>query len=159
MDYAFIIRKAEAKDAQSIKTIMDGAFGKYREDSGITASLDALRESLSDIEKDILNVDVFIAFIDSVPVGSIRVRMQDDFSAYISRFGVMPDYHNIGIGKALMNLVDKLLISRNVKKAYLHTASSYKDLVRFYYGRGYYVESTSTDRGYVRALMVKEYTS
>ncbi len=157
MDYSFIIRKAETKDAQSIKAIIDGAFRKYREDVGITTPLDALQETLSDIEKDILSIDVFIAFIDNVPVGTIRVRMQDDRTAYISRFGVMPGCHNIGIGKALMNLVDKLLLSRDVKKTYLHTASAYKDLVRFYYERGYYIESTSTDRGYVRALMVKEY--
>jgi len=32
-----------------------------------------------------------------------------------------------------------------------------RDLIRFYYGRGFYIESTTNDRGYIRALMVKEY--
>ncbi|MDP4272362.1 MAG: GNAT family N-acetyltransferase, partial [Bacteroidota bacterium] len=48
-------------------------------------------------------------------------------------------------------------LARGIKRLSLHTASKYHDLVRFYYGRGFYVDSTSRDRGYVRALMVKEY--
>jgi hypothetical protein len=56
-----------------------------------------------------------------------------------------------------MNLVDKILKAKGVKKVSLHTASKYKDLVRFYYGRGFYIDSTTKDRGYVRALLVKEY--
>ena len=36
-------------------------------------------------------------------------------------------------------------------------AAKYFDLVRFYYGRKFYVDSISEDRGYKRALMVKEY--
>ncbi|NLX64823.1 MAG: GNAT family N-acetyltransferase, partial [Clostridiaceae bacterium] len=30
-------------------------------------------------------------------------------------------------------------------------------LMRFYYGIGFYVEAIETDRGYLRARMVKEY--
>jgi ribosomal protein S18 acetylase RimI-like enzyme len=100
---------------------------------------------------------VFIATIDSVAVGTVRVRIMPDGSGYVSRFGVRPDYNNIGIGKALMNLVDKYLKSMNVKKVFLYTASNYKALVCFYYGRGFYIESVSNERGYPRAKMVKYY--
>jgi ribosomal protein S18 acetylase RimI-like enzyme len=116
-----------------------------------------LTESIEEIEADILEKEVYIAIIDNNPVGSIRIKFLPDNTAYISRFGVMLDYHNIGIGKSLINLVDKILKSKSVKKVSLHTASKYRDLVRFYYGRGFYIESTSTDRGYIRALLVKEY--
>lgn len=57
-----------------------------------------------------------------------------------------------------MNLADKVLTAKGVKKVYLHAASKYKDLIRFYYGRGFYIDSTTKDRGYVRALLVKEYS-
>ena len=63
----------------------------------------------------------------------------------------------LGIGKSLMNLVDKYLISKNVRQVSLHTASKYGALMRFYYGRGFYVESVSHDRGYPRARLVKDY--
>jgi ribosomal protein S18 acetylase RimI-like enzyme len=157
MEYAFNIRKAVPEDAYAIWEIMQESFKKYAEYTGITGTLEALQESVQDIENDILKSEVFIATIDKVAVGNVRVKLMPDGSGYISRFGVKPAYNNIGIGKALMNLVDKYLRSMNVKEAYLYTASNYKDLVRFYYGRGFYIDSVSKERGYPRAKMVKCY--
>ena len=157
MDYTFIIRKATVDDAPAIQGIMHEAFKKYMEDTGLIGTMEALEESLGDIRSDIENKDVFIALIDSIPVGTIRVQLFPDKTAYISRFGVSLDYHNIGIGKALMNLVDKLLTARGYTRVSLHTASKYKELMSFYYGRGFYVDSTTKDRGYTRALLVKDY--
>jgi ribosomal protein S18 acetylase RimI-like enzyme len=157
MEYTFNIRKAVLGDAPAIWEIMQESFKKYIENSGITGTVEALGETVQDIEDDIRKAEVFIATIDSVAVGTVRVRIMPDGSGYVSRFGVKPDYNNIGIGKALMNLVDKYLKSKNVKKVYLYTASNYKDLVRFYYGRGFYIESVSMERGYPRAAMVKYY--
>ncbi len=157
MDYSFIIRPAVEDDAEAIKSVLHESFQKYMKDAGLTGTMEALQESVEDIKKDIREIHVFIALIDNEPVGTIRVRDNMDGTAYISRFGVRPEYHNIGIGKALITLVDKLMVSKNIKRVYLHTASKYKNLVRFYYDRGFYVHSTSFDRGYVRALMVKDY--
>lgn len=157
MNYSFIIRRAVVSDASAIKEIMQEAFKKYMADTGLIGTMEALEESESDIVKDIESHDVYIALIDNVAVGSVRISILQDNTAYISRFGVKLEYHNIGIGKSLMNLVDKILIASGITKASLHTASKYRDLVRFYYGRGFYIESTTRDRGYIRALMVKEY--
>jgi ribosomal protein S18 acetylase RimI-like enzyme len=157
MNYSFIIRKATTEDAEYIKSIMLEAFKKYMLDTGLTGTMEALEESLEKIEKDIESKEVFIAFMDEIPVGTVRVELLPDGSAYVSRFGVSLQYHNIGIGKSLMNLVDKWVGAKGIKKVSLHTASKYKDLIRFYYGRGFYIASTTTDRGYVRALLVKEY--
>jgi ribosomal protein S18 acetylase RimI-like enzyme len=159
LNYSLIIRKAIVEDAPAIREIMQESFKKYMEDTGLTGSMDALSESYEDIVRDIKNKEVYIAIIDDVAVGSVRVELRPDNTAYLSRFGVKLCYHNIGIGKALINLVDKLLTARGIQSVSLHTASQYSDLVRFYYGRGFYVESTSKDRGYVRALMVKSYGS
>lgn len=157
VNYTFVIRKAEVEDAPAIKEIMQESFKKYMEDTGLTGSLDALQESYEDIVSDITTKEVYIAVIDNVAVGSVRVELLPDSTAYLTRFGVKLCYHNIGIGKSLMNLVDKLLTARDIKSVSLHTASKYRDLVRFYYGRGFYIDSTTKDRGYIRALMVKEY--
>ena len=157
MNYSFIIRKATLEDAPAIALIMQEAFRKYMLDTGLSGTMDALTESLENIEADILEKEVYIALIDGAPVGTIRIKLLQDKTAYISRFGVMLNYHNIGIGKSLMNLADKILKAQGVKSVRLHTASKYRDLIRFYYGRGFFVESTSTDRGYIRALLVKEY--
>lgn len=157
IDYSFIIRKAVTGDAPAIKDIMRESFKKYMEDTGLTSPMEAIRETLDNIVSDIKTKNVYIALMDNIAVGSVRVELFPDNTAYLSRFGVRLAYHNIGIGKSMMNLVDKLLISKGVKRVSLHTASKHRDLVRFYYGRGFYIDSTTKDRGYIRALMVKEY--
>lgn len=157
LNYSFIIRKAVSEDAEAIQDIMHEAFKKYMADTGLIGSMEALEESIDDIVSDIETKEVFIAIIDGVAVGTIRVQMLPEDKAYISRFGVRLDYHNIGIGKSLMNLVDKVLKTRGIKRVSLHTASKYRDLIRFYYGRGFYIDSTTRDRGYIRALLVKDY--
>jgi len=157
MNYSFIIRKAIPEDAPSIQEIMLEAFRKYMQDTGVTGTMEALKESVSDIVNDIESREVYIALIDNIAVGSVRIKILPDNTAYMSRFGVKLEYHNIGIGKSLMNLVDKILTTRGISSVSLHTASNYKDLVRFYYGRGFYIDSTTKDRGYIRALMVKDY--
>lgn len=158
INYSFTIRKAVEEDAPAIYEIMQESFSKYMADTGLTVTMDALQESCEDIVRDIRTKEVYIALIDNVAVGSARVSILPDNTAYLSRFGVRLSYHNIGIGKSLMNLIEKSLIKRGIKSVSLHTASKYKDLVRFYYGRGFYIDSTTKDKGYVRALMIKEYS-
>ena len=53
--------------------------------------------------------------------------------------------------------VDIKMKDMGIKKIYLHTGSKVASLVKFYYGRGFYIDSTTKDKGYVRALLVKEY--
>ncbi|HAA43393.1 MAG TPA: N-acetyltransferase [Ruminiclostridium sp.] len=157
MNYSFIIRKAVESDAEAIHNILNEAFKDYISRAGISGTVKSLNETIEDIKNDIRTKEVFIGLIDNVPTGTIRIAIQEDNTAYINRFGVLPEYHNIGVGKALIKLVDKYLISNQIKKVYLHTASTYKDLIIFYYNLGFHIESTSKEDGYVRALLVKHF--
>ena len=154
--YSFIVRKANPADAEAIIGILQESFTKYMKDTGLSGSMEALDETIDETVSAIKSTEVFIAYVNDVPVGTIRFEPEGD-TAHISRFGVRLDYHNIGIGKSLMNLIDAEIKELGLRKAYLYSASAYTDLVRFYYGRGFYVESTTTDRGYVRAKLVKNY--
>ena len=89
-------------------------------------------------------------------VGTLRLDIRGK-EAYLSRFAVDRNHRNMGIGKALMGVADQYLIKKGVKKVTLHTSSRYGALMRFYYSRGFFVEAIETDRGYLRARMVKEY--
>lgn len=157
LNFSFVIRKAVTGDAPDIYKITKDAFMKYCFILGITQKVDALTESLEMVENSILVDNVFVALIDGIPVGSVRISVLEDNSAYLSRFAVSADYRNIGIGKSMMNLVDKFIISKNIKILRLHTASKHHELVKFYYGRGFHVDSTTKTKGYTRALMIKEY--
>ena len=157
MNFSFIIRRATAEDADAIKDIIEESFKRYMEIVGLAEKIEALEESVDEIKNDIETKEVYIALIDGIPVGTIRIQILPDNTAYISRFGVRLEYNNIGVGKALISLADKVIKSHGVHRAYLHTAAKHRDLVRFYYDRGFYIDSTTKDKGYVRALMVKEY--
>jgi len=149
------IRRATVKDAPYIFSIIQKAFKEYSKITGQT-NLEALAETVEDIEEAIKTRTVFIAVMDDNIVGTVRISIEGD-QAYISRFAVDCDNQNNGIGKALMNEADTYLKKMHVKKVTLHTSSKHDVLMRFYYGIGFYAEAIETDRGYLRARMVKEY--
>lgn len=155
--YSFVVRKAKTEDANDIYNIIQESFKKYMEDSKLDGTIEALNESIIDIKKEVNIQNIFIAYINNEPVGTIRFEIDNNNEVHISRFGVRLDYHNIGIGKSLMNIIDSEIKELGLKKAYLYSASKYTDLIKFYYGRGFYVESTNTDKGYIRAKLVKQY--
>lgn len=152
----FEVRHAEEKDIESIMEITREAFIKYSEMTGVT-KLDALNETYEDVKYDIENKFVLIALSDGEPVGCVRVEIKPDKTAFLTRFAVKVTCQNNGIGKSLMNHVDKSMKKRDVKTISLYTASKAAPLIRFYYGRGFYIESIDSSRDYLRAKLVKEY--
>lgn len=153
---SFEVRFAEKKDIPGIMEITREAFARYKETTG-ASRLEALEETAEDIGRDIENKLVLIAMSDGESVGCVRVELMSDGMAYLTRFAVRVTSQNNGIGKAMMNHVDKLMKKNGIKRISLYTASKATALMRFYYGRGFYVESTDTVRGYIRAKLVKDY--
>ena len=154
--YGFHIRLATEAEIESIREITQISFQKYIQNAGLS-DIDALNETTERIRQDLRNKLVFVAFINDVPVGSVRIKIREDNTAYLSRFGVTNLHQNQGVGKGMMSVIDSVMIEKGVKRLELHTASKYFDLVRFYYGRNFYIESVSNSKGYLRALLVKEY--
>ena len=154
--YPFEVRIAKPEDALKIKEITKNAFIKYCKIAGIK-NIDALNETEEDILKDIETKLCFVAFMKNEIIGSVRIEIFDDKTAYLSRFGVSVNHQNLGVGKAILDMVDSAMIKMGVKKLCLHTASKVTSLIRFYYGRGFYIDSTTKDRGYIRALLCKDY--
>ena len=157
MEYSFVIRKAVKSDAADIHGILEDSFSRYIEQSGIPLPLGMMLDSVAETERDIEAIEVFVAFMDGIPVGTVRVAAREGRPALLSKLGVVSGSHNIGIGKSLMNLVDKVIVERGIKSLELYTAAKNSSIMRFYYGRGFYVDSTTKDRGYIRALMRKDY--
>lgn len=153
----FIVRRALEEDISQIQEVSREAYKMYVESAGITSITGYLEESYEDLKKELENKMIFVALSGDLVIGSVRVEVKSDGSAYLSRFGVRNDYQNNGIGKLLMNAVDNSMKELGISALFLHTASRMFSLVRFYYGRGFFIESTSKDKGYIRALLCKEY--
>ncbi|HHW69959.1 MAG TPA: GNAT family N-acetyltransferase [Clostridiales bacterium] len=150
------IKKAEEDEIPIIHEITQEAFKKYAMDLGMPHVVSALNETPEDIKTDMEKNNVFIAYLEGEALGSIRYKMLPDNIAYIYRFGVKTKAQNCGVGKALVKVVEEDAIKKGAHMLALHTASKMMPLIRFYYGLGFYIYSTSTDRGYIRALLCKE---
>ena len=155
--YAFEVKVATEEDIPAIHKITRHAFIKYCEDAGLDFDIAALTETYDDIRADIKTKNVFVVRIDDEPVGAVRVELQENNQAYLSRFAVDDSHRNSGIGKILMSVVDKIMKQNNVKILRLHTCSKVTALIRFYYGRGFYISEVEYSRGYPRAELIKEY--
>ncbi len=155
--YAFEVKHATHDDVPAIVEITRDAFLQYCENAGIEPNIAALKETEEDVLRDIAEKKVFVVRIDDTPVGAVRVELLPNHEAYLSRFAVSSKHRNNGIGKIMMNVVDKVMIANGVKILRLHTASKVTGLIRFYYGRGFYIASVENSRGYARAELIKEY--
>ena len=151
------MKLATEEDIPAIIKITKDAFLKYCEMAGLSYDIEALNETYEDVKHDIETKQVFVTFIDDEPVGAVRIELQPNNEAYLSRFAVASNHRNNGIGKILMNVVDKVMRQHNIKTLRLHTGSHVTSLIRFYYGRGFYIASVENSRGYPRAELIKEY--
>jgi len=147
---------ASINHAPYIFNITREAFKQYIEEAKIPGSIDALTESLEDIVKDINEKVVFIAEVDGVPSGSIRITVKSDNTAYISRFGTLYKYQSMGIGRALMEEAIRFVMQNGIQSISLHTAAN-SNLVGFYNQFGFTITEITYDRGYPRALMKREH--
>jgi len=155
MPYSIEIKEATKADAPAILEIMKDAFAKYERDLGMQGHVTALKETVEDIERDIEEQTVLIGFVNGEAVGSVRVEILGDL-AYLSRFGVKSANTKTGLGGLLIHEVEAICREQSVRAIALHTSSRMFGLIRFYYGHGYFIHSTATDRGYIRALLVHE---
>lgn len=152
-----VIKKASERDVFAIHEIVQQAFQKYAGELGLPDKVSALKETPSTILEELQKKIILIALLDGQPAGTIRMEVLPPGKiGYISRFGVLPHVQNCGVGKALIRAVEQKARELGISVLALHTASKMTSLVRFYYGMGFYIHSTSTERGYIRALMCKE---
>lgn len=151
-----LLRRATEKDAQEILNITKAAFDIYAKEVRKRESIAALYETIEDVQADIANKYVYVCEMDGAIIGSVRVTLLGEGIAYLSRFSISPDVHNLGLGGLLLEKVRVECASMGVRAITLHTASKMRSTVAFYLKNGYYIHSISKDADYIRAFMVNE---
>lgn len=149
-------RRAAVQDAAAINDITHRAFLLYAEELDNNTPVKALQESVQTVQNDIEKHAVFVAEEDGVLMGSLRIKQIGKDLAYLYRFGVDPHVRNAGVGSALLQAAIDYCTDRDFAAIVLHTNAKYYKLARYYYGKKFYVHSTSDKKGYIRALFVKE---
>ena len=152
-----IVRQAVIGDAAEVARVTKDAFAKYAQMAGIT-TIEALNETIGQVESEIENQHVYVATLNDEIVGSLRIIAgKVSGTGTLTRFGVSNRHQGLGIGGALLDYVDEQIPALGIKELYLHSATKVTSLIKFYSTKGFYILSTTNDREYVRALMVKEY--
>ena len=156
-----LIRSALPSDAPTLLEITQAAFSEYASLSGQahTASFAPLAETEESILAAIRSKKVWIGFYNKTKaIGTIRCEILPGKVAYISRFAVLPNWQQVGMGKELLAVAEQYARQEKAEAICLHTATKMIAQVRFYTNHSYFVHSTSQDRGYIRGLFVKELT-
>lgn len=151
-----VISNASVDDIASIHAITQAAFTKYSTVLGLPKTVSALTESEETIKEELQTKNILVAKLNWRVIGCIRYHYISKEIAYISRFAVDTTIHNAGIGKRLLDAVSDRVKRDGGSIIALHTASKMASLVRMYYGKGYYIYSTDSRKGYVRGLFIKE---
>jgi len=137
-DTTITIRKAAPADAEHIIAIQKRAFQRYV--GPLTPEqIPPLHESLEAVRIDIERKTVLVALSDQLPAGSVRCTIKGGV-CMIERLSVDPAFQRNGIGKALMNAIEKEASGR-AHKLHLETGLLADNLLPFYARLGYVAEA------------------
>ncbi|MCH5162910.1 MAG: GNAT family N-acetyltransferase [Clostridiales bacterium] len=150
------IRRAVDDDTAEVLRITKESFSLYQDELHVNYEVKALKETIETTLRDIRENAVFVVERFGKLCGAIRIKKLSDDLWYIYRFGVTPEISHTGLGSALLDAAITYASNSGAKAIALHTNAKYYSLARYYYGKQFYVHSTSLDRGYVRALFVLE---
>ncbi|MDE5562222.1 MAG: GNAT family N-acetyltransferase [Clostridiales bacterium] len=150
------IRRATDEDVDNVLRVTKESFSLYQEELHVNYEVKALKETIESTLHDIRENAVFVVERFGTLVGAIRIKKLSDDLWYVYRFGVSPKISNTGLGSALLDAAVNYAHDNGAKAIALHTNSKYYRLARYYYGKQFFVHSTTFDRGYVRALFVLE---
>ncbi len=176
-DTNLIVRPANDADVDMILKALIASMELYRRNSGIPeGKLEALFETREQLLLQIRRVPFFVALLpDGIVVGSVRLKSvsvgeilpsftdycgfsgleEDQTVGYFSRFSVLPDMHNMGIGARLYRAAEDEAVRSGFSCLFLHTALANEAMVAFYERRGFALLRTDSSRGYERGLFAK----
>ncbi|MGG1679458.1 GNAT family N-acetyltransferase [Neobacillus sp. NRS-1170] len=117
--------------------LMKEAFEEYRyldvPSSAVNEPIDILRKSFQNGSESFI-----LCFLDEVPVGSLRYRLQDD-SIYFSRVSVPPFARRKGIAKSMLKWLENYATKQGKNKAECKVRAGLSHNVRFYESIGYVI--------------------
>ncbi len=152
-DKEFEVRLATEQDVENIITIVKQAFVQYCTVIGIN-TIEALCETQQEVRDDMKHKQIYMAYYNNIPVGTIRIEIKDK-KAFISRFSILPEYQSMGIGSKILSYVDEIFHDLQVESVELYSAVQNIQLKNFYIRNGYEIISIDESRGYERGLFRK----
>ncbi len=89
------------------------------------------------IEKYLLKGDMYFLFCTPLPIGVAKLAFNKDGEAELFVISVKKKFQNSGIGKALLEYVEKESMKLSKRKLYAHVTTDNRKAIRFYYKNGF----------------------
>ncbi len=116
-------------------------------------SIPPLTRTLDDLKNDFPNHVILKAVINKKIIGSVRAREKDG-TCCIGRLMVLPVFQNKGIGKKLMNEIEKAF--KDVKQYELFTGYKSKKNIYLYKKLGYKIFKTEISSNKIKLIYFKK---
>jgi GNAT superfamily N-acetyltransferase len=128
------LQSAAEDEFAGLLEIQKEAFARYT-DHLSPAQIPPLNETLEDMRKDMTCKSIIAAYVDGSLAGSIRYYMKGGV-CIIERLSVKPGLQGAGIGRSLIEAVEKMVRGK-AHKLYLETGLLENNLLLFYTKLGY----------------------
>jgi pyrroline-5-carboxylate reductase/ribosomal protein S18 acetylase RimI-like enzyme len=133
-DNDVIITDANFEDARTILSLQKRAYIQEVEKAGDDFGIPPMRQTLSEMEDDFKHYVILKAMKQSLIVGSVRARMNDE-TCYIGRLIVEPIFQQKGHGSSLMKSIEARF--SQAREFELFTGENSPEDILFYSKRGY----------------------
>lgn len=144
---ALIIRQATVEDAEIVLGIVAAAFAEY--EGALAVRPSALEDTLESTQRDIAEGRTLLASIlppgedalsgDTQPAGTARYEVEPD-CLYVGRVAVLPNWRMHGVGRAIMQEIERIAPALGLARIRLATRESMTSNLAFYEQLGYRVE-------------------
>ena len=148
------IRSAFKEDVPAIIDLDRSSFPKYQENIGADYMIKPLRETESDVQRDILHDQVLLYQEGKDIIGQIRIHIEDS-RARAYRLCVDPKHQNRNIGSRLLQKAEEIVCAEGIPALGLTSLINVDYLDRFYQRNGYELIDTDSSRGYQRSVYIK----
>jgi ribosomal protein S18 acetylase RimI-like enzyme len=153
---SIVFKKATLSDSEQVHSLTKKAFIAYAHAIRKQGHVDALTETIENVDFDIKHKHVYLCLLDGQLAGAVRFEVLSGGIAYLTRLAIDPDIQSIGIGGLLLEKAHQECKKLGVRAITLFTASKKTSSVAFYLKNGYYIHSITRDKAYIRAFMVNE---
>ena len=133
------IRKARNTDIQKILSLLIDTFQLYRMYYTEDAFAHAILLSFDEIRKRIEHPTklVLVGVIKNLIIGTVTASFQDDNQVYLQSMCVLPDFQGFGVGRLLLEKIEKITREKKYKRIYFECFEPLKKSINLYETYGY----------------------
>ena len=133
------IRNARYDDIQNILTLLVDVFRPYQRYYTEEAFVHAILLSSDEIRKRLENPNklVMVAVIKNRIIGTLTATFQDEKKVYLQSMGVLPDFQGFGVGRLLLEKIEKITREKKYKRIYFECFEPLKKSINLYETYGY----------------------